>query len=598
MSQVYLSWTSGTGDKQRIYRETNPDRTAEEPAFPSEYDLIDTVSTATSDYVDGNAPETDIIYYAFTAVETGTESAPVVDTAGTRLQDNSNTDGSVTDQIALSDEWTPQWQSTYEDWTVVDSTEYEGGTALAFEHSGSDPAPFALSWDSVGTQADVELLDEFRVPTAMGAHARAYLRGSGDSGSETAYWVDLDKTNGVFRLGKYTNGTATTLQTFGTPAENTFYYRRFRAESSELKVKVWPASQTEPADWSVSVTDSDIADGWVGLGSLAPDLVETTVLSIATAGGSAEPIGFDSRPSVSWVGPTDGETVSGTVTGQIDASDSEDSDDSLLVEYRIGGSTWSEAPYNTETGAYVFSWDTTSVADGNHTLEASVTDSGGNTASTAITVTTDNSGVSPAVDSFSAIETATDSADAEFDVNWAVSDPDGNLDTVDLRLQGSDGSTKDELTVSVGGEAASDTSRLVATGEGGSGNSYTIDITVTDAEGNAATQTETVTASVSATTAPVINRLSVSEAGRSGPHAEVTAVWDVSHPDGELAEVDITVSASGTTVQQVSWSLFGSSASDTDSFRIENGDGQQFEITLTTTDQAGNSVSKSATVTA
>lgn len=599
MSQVYLSWMSGTGDKQRIYRETNPDGMETEPAFPSEYELIDAVGTDTSEYIDSNAPSTDVLYYAFTSVEDGTESAPVVDAAGARIEDtNDNDDGTMTEQIPLSEEWTAQWQSTYEDWSVVESTEYEGDTALTFEHDGSDGAPFALSWDNVGTHADVELLDEFRVPSSTGSHARVYLRGSGDSGGETAYWVDFDNAKGAFRLGKYTSGTASTLQTFEASAENTFFYRRFRANGDELKVKVWPATKTEPVDWNVTVTDSDISDGWVGLGSFEPDLVETTVLSVATGGESAEPIGFDSRPSVSWIGPADGDTVTGTVTGQIDARDYEDSNNSLFVEYRIGESTWSETTFNSETGAYEFTWDTTTVSDGAHTLGASVTDSSGNTKTDSITVTSDNSGDLPAVDGLSAAETATDSLDAEFDVDWAASDPDGNLDAASLLLEGSDGIIKDEMTVSISGGTASDSSRLVASDEGGSGNSYSVELTVTDTENNAVTQTETVTAADSTSSAPVINRLSVSEAGRPGPNADVTAVWDVSHPDGELADVDIVVSSSDTTIQQVSWSLFGASASDTDSFRIEDGDGQAFEITLTTTDQAGNSVSKTVSVTA
>ena len=44
--------------------------------------------------------------------------------------------------------------------------------------------------------------------------------------------------------------------------------------------------------------------------------------------------GRDSAPGVSWVNPSDDDTVSGTITVQIDASDSEDSDDSLDVTDR------------------------------------------------------------------------------------------------------------------------------------------------------------------------------------------------------------------------------------------------------------------------
>lgn len=595
MSRVYLSWNPGSGDEQRVYREAAPDGTEQEPAFPSGYDLIDTLGTDKGEYLDTSAPDADVVYYAFTAVEDGTESTPVVDAAGSVLADSGD-GGTTTDEIALSEEWTPRWQSAYEDWTLTTSTEYEGDSALAFEHVGNDGAPFALSWDNVGTPADVEILDEFRVPSATGSHARAYLRCSGDTGAENGYWVDFDDGENAFRLGKYTDGTASTLQTFGAPAENTFFYRRFRAEGDSLKVRVWPATQNEPVDWDVEVTDSDASDGWVGLGSFEPDLVETTVLSVATGGETAKSIGFDSRPSISWVAPTDGEAVNETVTGQIAASDPEDADDSLLVEYSIDGGTWSEALYNSETGAYEFIWDTTTVSDGNHTLEAEVTDSSGNINTASITVTADNSGQLPTVEGVSVSEVATESQDAEFDVDWQVSDSDGDLDTVDLLLVGGDGSTKDDVTIPVDGETAGDTSRLVASGEGGSGNSYTIELTVTDTEGNAVSETETTTASGDTGSTPVINRLSVSEAGRPDPHAEVTAVWDVSDADGDLANVDVVVSNTGDTVQQVNWSLFGSSASDTDSFKIKDGDGQSFEITLTVSDQTGDAVSETVSV--
>ncbi|NIS34213.1 MAG: serine protease, partial [Actinobacteria bacterium] len=57
---------------------------------------------------------------------------------------------------------------------------------------------------------------------------------------------------------------------------------------------------------------------------------------------------------------------------------------------------------------------------------------------------------SPTVDSLSATEVETDDADAEFDVDWSVSDADGNLDSVDLTLtDDTDGETEDTATVSV-----------------------------------------------------------------------------------------------------------------------------------------------------
>ena len=56
--------------------------------------------------------------------------------------------------------------------------------------------------------------------------------------------------------------------------------------------------------------------------------------------------------------------------------------------------------------------------------------------------------------------------DAEFDVDWSVSDGDGDLSTVDLTLtQDSDGTTEDTASVSVSGSSASGTTRLAAAGD-------------------------------------------------------------------------------------------------------------------------------------
>lgn len=94
---------------------------------------------------------------------------------------------------------------------------------------------------------------------------------------------------------------------------------------------------------------------------------------------------------------------------------------------------------------------------------------------------------------------------------------------------------------------------------------------------------------------PVINRLSVSEAGRPDPHAEVTVVWEVTDADGDLASVNIDIADS---VKGLTRTLDGTSASDEDSFRIKEGDGETFDVTLTVTDSAGNSTSKTKSVTA
>ena len=65
--------------------------------------------------------------------------------------------------------------------------------------------------------------------------------------------------------------------------------------------------------------------------------------------------------SVSIFSPADGETISGLVGVQIDASDAEDAAGSLTVEWNVGGGNWQEATYNSTSGRYEAAWDTTTV---------------------------------------------------------------------------------------------------------------------------------------------------------------------------------------------------------------------------------------------
>jgi subtilisin len=206
----------------------------------------------------------------------------------------------------------------------------------------------------------------------------------------------------------------------------------------------------------------------------------------AAVGGSSS---TDSAPSVSWVTPTDGETVSGTVTVQIDASDSEDSDDSLDVTYSVDGGTSRSTTYNSTSGYYEDSWDSSGVSDGEHTLQANATDSAGNTSTSSITVTTDNAtggDTAPAIDSF---DVSSRSTGPWFRVtaDWAVSDADGDLETVTTELLDADGNVLASASSDVGGSSASG-SHEVRTRNSARG----VRLTVTDANGNDTSSTKSV----------------------------------------------------------------------------------------------------------
>jgi len=204
----------------------------------------------------------------------------------------------------------------------------------------------------------------------------------------------------------------------------------------------------------------------------------------AVSGGSS-----DGAPSVSWVSPSGGETVSGTVTVRIDASDSEDSDDSLDVTYAVDGSSERATTYNSTSGYYEDSWDTTGVSDGDHTLDATATDSAGNTSSSSISVTTDNTedtDSAPTIDSF-ALTDNSNPAWTRYDIDWDVSDADGDLSSVTSELVDGSGSVLDSDSSSVGGGSASGTHEVRAKGRASK-----VVLTVTDAAGNSTSDSTSI----------------------------------------------------------------------------------------------------------
>ncbi len=200
----------------------------------------------------------------------------------------------------------------------------------------------------------------------------------------------------------------------------------------------------------------------------------------------------DDPPSVSITNPNDGDTVSGTITVEADASDDNGVDQ---VEFFVDGS--SIGVDSDGSDGWSTSWDTTTVGDGDHTVTAEATDTAGQTASDSITVTVDNStdsgGNAPAVDSLSLSEdNAGGSPHADFDASWSVSDSDGDLDTVELTLTDlDDGETEDTATIDVSGDSASGTTDLRAKQEENSGNEYEVELVVTDSNGNTASSTAT-----------------------------------------------------------------------------------------------------------
>ncbi len=94
-------------------------------------------------------------------------------------------------------------------------------------------------------------------------------------------------------------------------------------------------------------------------------------------------------PVTALTSPASGSTVSGTTTVAANASDNVGV---WKVDFQVDGVTKA----TDTTGPFTYAWDTTTVANGSHTLSELTTDVAGNTATSSATVTVSN-GAAPTV---------------------------------------------------------------------------------------------------------------------------------------------------------------------------------------------------------
>jgi len=119
----------------------------------------------------------------------------------------------------------------------------------------------------------------------------------------------------------------------------------------------------------------------------------------------AAPQPSDSPPVVDIVNPANDSTVSGTeVIIEASASDDMGVD---KVEYCIDSGDYQAMTYNSSTGYWEATWNSTAVADGSHTITAKATDTIGQISTDSITVNVDNVDDSPTVEITSPVDGAT-----------------------------------------------------------------------------------------------------------------------------------------------------------------------------------------------
>jgi len=140
-------------------------------------------------------------------------------------------------------------------------------------------------------------------------------------------------------------------------------------------------------------------------------------------------------PSCSITSPSNGATVSGTVTIQGTASDSDGT--VQKVEVKIDDGTWQQA---TGTTSWSYSWDTTGVSDGSHTIYARSYDGTDYSTESSVTVTVNNTqpNHAPVLSNPSPANGSTN-VSLKPNVSIHVSDPDGDTMTITINLTNADG---------------------------------------------------------------------------------------------------------------------------------------------------------------
>lgn len=175
--------------------------------------------------------------------------------------------------------------------------------------------------------------------------------------------------------GSTVSGTASVT---GTAADN----RGLSAVNVAVDGGPWQAA-SGTANWSWAWSTSALANGAHNLAARATDTagnVSTSTVTLTVANSPAD----TTAPAVAVTSPATGATVSGTVTVGGNASDNAGL---ARVDVAVDGGAWQAA---SGTSAWSWSWATAGLANGSHTVTARASDSAGNVATAASTVTVNN----------------------------------------------------------------------------------------------------------------------------------------------------------------------------------------------------------------
>lgn len=287
----------------------------------------------------------------------------------------------------------------------------------------------------------------------------------------------------------------------------------------------------------------------------------------------------DADPAVTTGAATSVNETTATLTGSVTDFGGADGV-KPAIEYRTqGATTWSTAGAQLASDGSVTASVAGLRADTAYEFRAVATASDGDRATGAIRTFR--------TEAFPAVETgpATDLNASAATLTATVTDLGGATDgTVRFEYRPTDANT----WVETGGQSITETGTVETTVTGLAADTSYEYRAVLDADGDRVSGDAASFTTDTASRPPAVASLSVQDTSGSNPHVNLAVDWRVTDADGDLATVRVTVRDGAGQVAADTWSVSGSSATDSLAERIKHGDGANYTVTVTVTDAAGN----------
>lgn len=197
---------------------------------------------------------------------------------------------------SVPEDWT-RWQENTTDAFLVQND----GQRNYLELSKSSEARDALTWDKIpATTSDIEVYSEFELTSDSPGEARVTARLDPDSNTSFdtahAYNCGIRIDTELYGFSKYISGSWNSVLRFGLPFSLTTgvrYCQRMRIIGTDLSIKVWEKQNSEPDEFALTTTDSDISEGLVGIHAYDAGTARHYVFSVSVGGGTARKTRID-----------------------------------------------------------------------------------------------------------------------------------------------------------------------------------------------------------------------------------------------------------------------------------------------------------------